>query len=861
MAEVRRNLVLVDGSGYVFRAFHALPELNNSSGLPVNAIYGFIRMLMKLLKDTRPTHIAVVFDSAKKTFRDDLFGDYKKNRVATPSDLLKQIPYIHRAVDAFRIKTIMRDGYEADDVIGTLATRAAKQGIDTVIVTSDKDFKQIVSPRITLWDTMGDKRTGVREVKERFGVEPRALIDIQALTGDPIDNVKGIPGVGEKTASTLIQKFGDLDNLYAHLVEVPACGIRGGAKVAALLKEHRADVDLARQLVKIRTDMPLDVTPEGCEWGGIDEQAATELIRELEFTSMLQEIRPSQVELPMTARSETPLRAAEVGKILAELSNAPRVSLALLSNGGAANGLQLHGTGKTHVLSRELIPAAAPLLTQDSPPKACHDLKAHLRLLGAIGINLRGADFDTMLAGFLINSGRPEPSLDDLYHEHLAPLGRPSESLPQAEIVASLRDALAPKLAAQGLEKLFKEIELPIAVILAEMEAGGVGVDASALKGIADEFGKELARLEMQCYRAAGRKFNLNSPIQLREILFSELKLPVKGIKKSKSGYSTDADTLEKLASAHPLPRMLLEFRALAKLKSTYADALGQLIDPATGRIHTTLHQAIAATGRLSSSDPNLQNIPTRSEAGRRIRRAFVAQTDHVLLSADYSQIDLRVLAHLSGDPTLVAAFQGGEDIHMRTAMEVLGVPAGKVDAEARRLAKVINFGIIYGMGATRLAGELGISLAEASDYIKRYFERLAGVSAWFKETLDRARKDGYVTTMFGRRRYLPELNAPVGGARAQAERIAINTPIQGSAADLIKVAMIGLHRQIEQRKINAAMVMQVHDELLIEVKSEALQEAAEVAKQEMEGVATMRVPLKVELKWGSNWAEMRGGV
>ncbi len=860
MAEVRRNLVLVDGSGYVFRAFHALPELNNSRGLPVNAIYGFIRMLMKLLKDTRPTHIAVVFDTAKRTFRDDLFEDYKKNRVATPSDLLKQIPYIHRAVDVFRIKTIMRDGYEADDVIGTLATRAAKQGIDTVIVTSDKDFKQIVSPRITLWDTMGDKRTGVREVKERFGVEPRALIDIQALTGDPIDNVKGIPGVGEKTASTLIQKFGHLDNLYAHLAEVPACGIRGGAKVAALLKEHRADVEVARQLVRIHTDMPLDVTPASCEWHGIDEQAATELMRDLEFTSMLQEIRPSQVELPMTPRSETPLRGAEVGKILDELRSAPRISLALLSD-GAADSLQLHGAGKTHVLSRELIPAATTLLTHEMPPKVCHDLKDHLRRLSALGITLKGADFDTMLAGFLINSGRPEPSLDDLYHEHLAPLGRPSESLPQAEIVSSLCEALAPKLAAQGLEKLFSEIEMPIAVILAEMESGGVGIDASALKGIADEFGKELARLEMECYQAAGRRFNLNSPIQLREILFTELKLPVKGIKKSKSGYSTDADTLEKLASAHPLPRLLLEFRVLAKLKSTYADALGQLIDPATGRIHTTLHQTIAATGRLSSSDPNLQNIPTRSEAGRRIRRAFVAQTDHVLLSADYSQIDLRVLAHLSGDPTLVAAFQHGEDIHMRTAMEVLGISAGKVDAEARRLAKVINFGIIYGMGATRLAGELGISLAEASDYIKRYFERLAGVSAWFRETLDRARKDGYVTTMFGRRRYLPELNAPVGGARAQAERIAINTPIQGSAADLIKVAMIGLHRQIQQRKIDAAMVMQVHDELLIEVKKEALHETAEVAKQEMEGVATMRVPLKVELKWGGNWAEMRGGV
>jgi DNA polymerase-1 len=860
MADARRTLVLVDGSGYVFRAFHALPELNNSRGMPVNAVYGFIRMLMKLLKDTRPTHIAVVFDSPKRNFRDDLFEDYKKNRVETPSDLQKQIPYIHRSVDAFRIKSIVRDGYEADDVIGTLATRAAREGVDTVIVTSDKDFKQIVSPRITLWDTMGDKRTGVREVKDKFGVEPRALVDVQALMGDSIDNIKGVPGVGEKTASTLIQKFGDIDNLYAHLDDVPACGIRGGAKVAALLKEHRADVELARQLVRIETDMPLDVTPENCEWSGIDQNAATELMRDLEFTSMIQEIRPTQVELPMTPRWEKPVELEEVGKVLAELGKAPRLAVALVEEGSGEVKLQLHGTGKTHYLGRELIADAAALLGQARPPKACHDLKEHLRRLGKLGIRLEGVDFDTMLAGFLINSGRTEPSLDDLYHEHLAPLGRSSESLPQAEIVASLREALASKLAAHGLEKLFNDIEMPMAVVLADMETTGVSIDAAALKGIAEEFGKELARLELECYEAAGHKFNLNSPIQLREILFTQLKLPVKGIKKSKSGYSTDADTLEKLASVHPLPRKLIEFRVLAKLKSTYADALSQLIDPATGRIHTTFHQALAATGRLSSSDPNLQNIPIRSEAGRRIRRAFVAPRDHLLLSADYSQIDLRVLAHLSGDPTLVDAFQRGEDIHMRTAMEVLGVSAGKLDPEARRLAKVINFGIIYGMGPSRLAGELGISLAEASDYIKRYFERLPGVSSWFKETLERARKDGFVTTMFGRRRYLPELNAPQGGARAQAERIAINTPIQGSAADLIKVAMIGLHNRIRDQKMDAKMVMQVHDELLLEVQKEALREVGDIARKEMEGVAEMRVPLKVDLKWGSNWAEMRVG-
>ena len=424
-----------------------------------------------------------------------------------------------------------------------------------------------------------------------------------------------------------------------------------------------------------------------------------------------------------------------------------------------------------------------------------------------------------MLAGFLINSGKADPTPEDLYHAHLAPLGGSSESIPQAEIVGSLREALAPKLVEQKCDRLFEDLEMPIAAVLADMEDAGMGIDADALKEVADEFGREMARLEMECYEAAGRKFNLNSPVQLRELLFTELKLPVKGLKKSKSGYSTDADALEKLAGVHPLPRKLLEFRALSKLKSTYADSLPGLIDPATGRIHTTMHQASVPTGRISSTDPNLQNIPTRSELGRRIRRAFVAQDEHVLLSADYSQIDLRVLAHLSGDPTLVEAFTRGEDIHMRTAMEVLGIEADQVDAEARRLAKVINFGLIYGMGPQRLAGELGIPLASASDYIKRYFERLSGIRAWFEETLQRARKDGFVTTMFGRRRYLPELNAPMGGARAQAERIAINTPIQGTAADLIKVAMIGLHNEIQRSRLGATMVMQVHDELLLEVR------------------------------------------
>ncbi|HYB90875.1 MAG TPA: DNA polymerase, partial [Candidatus Binataceae bacterium] len=430
----------------------------------------------------------------------------------------------------------------------------------------------------------------------------------------------------------------------------------------------------------------------------------------------------------------------------------------------------------------------------------------------------------------------------------------------RAEIAGALREVLLPRMRQDGLERLFAEIEIPVVYILAEMEATGIGIDAAALKKISAELGEQAARLELACYELAGRRFNLNSPAQLREVLFTDLKLSAKGLKKTKSGFSTDADTLEKLAAAHPMPKKLLEYRALAKLKSTYADALGDLIDPATGRIHTTFHQALTATGRLSSSDPNLQNIPTRNEEGRRIRRAFVARDRFLLLSADYSQIDLRVLAHLSGDPTLVDAFQRGEDIHVRTATEVLGITADRVDAAARRLAKTINFGIIYGMGPQRLASQLGISLADASDYIKRYFDRLPGVQAWVDETVKKARADGYVTTMYGRRRYLPELNSPPGGARAQAERIAINTPIQGSAADLIKVAMIRLHYEIRRLEIPASMIMQVHDELLLEVQADAVAAAGEAARREMEGVASLKVPLKVDVKWGPNWAEMGGG-
>jgi DNA polymerase I len=863
MTEAASTLYLVDGSGYIFRAFYALPQLNNSRGLPTNAVFGFVRMLLKLLKDAHPARLAIVFDSPKKTFRADLFQSYKANRTSPPNDLVVQIPYIHRAVEAFRIKSLVLPGYEADDVIGTLATRAARRRIETVIVTGDKDFMQLVGPHVTLWDTMFNKRTGAREVRDKVGVEPKSVVDFMALMGDSIDNIKGVPGVGEKTASALIQRFGSLDNLLAHLDELERSDLRGAKKLAPLIAQHRGDVELARKLVRIDTDTPISVEIDELDFHGIDERTTAELLRELEFNSIMQELAPTEAKLPASAAQEIEAEPSRMGDLIQALGAAPRLALHLSiatapENGqGSGHRLKIKAEGQetVYAFGPGLIPGLKALLEAPAPPRACHDLKAHQAILAALGSSLRGVDFDTMLAGFLINPGRAEPALEDLFHEHLAPLGGAVVGS-EPEVVGALRQAMAPRLVRDGLRDLFDDVELPLASVLAEMEETGIRLDAAALSAMGAEFGAQLKRLEDGCFKLVGHEFNLNSPNQLRDILFAELKLPTKGLKKTKSGYSTDVDVLTKLAEAHELPRKLLEYRTIAKLKSTYVDALSAMVR-GTGRLHTVFHQALTATGRLSSSDPNLQNIPARTAEGRRIRRAFVADPGSVLLSADYSQIELRVLAHLSGDPILLDAFASGEDIHRRTATEILGVGPGAVDAEARRLAKVINFGIIYGMGPQRLAAELGIPLKQAADYIERYFKRLPGVSAYLEECLRQARERGYVVTMLGRRRYLPELSSPQGGARAQAERIAINTPIQGTAADLIKVAMLRLHRLLRESGGRARMLLQVHDELLFEVERAGLGEASGIVREQMENVVELRVPLRVELKSGPNWAEL----
>ncbi|MBV8055818.1 MAG: DNA polymerase I, partial [Deltaproteobacteria bacterium] len=599
MAEERQTLYLVDGSGYIFRAFFALPRLNNSRGLPTNATYGFIRMLLKLLKEARPTHIAVVFDSARKTFRDELFESYKANRAETPSDLLQQIPFIYRAVDQFRISRLVIDGYEADDVIGTLAVQAARDGFNAVIVTGDKDFMQLVSPHITLWDTMFGKRTGMREVRERFGVEPRTLVDVMALMGDSIDNVKGVPGIGEKTASMLMQHYGSLEALFAGLDKLDETKIRGAKKLAGVLAAHQQDIELARKLVRVDTEVALDFKPGDLAWPGIDEKGVAGLLRELEFGSLLTELTPSAKELPQTRVSEEIHADSEaLPAVLAGLRHASRLALHLGGDQSGAIVLKLMAAeeSRIYLLRRQSIPAAAELLASSSPSKACHDLKRHIGLLRRYGVELGGVDFDTMLAGFLINPGKPEPAIVDLYHEHLAPLGGDAAAGSDPAVIEALRQTLMRKLTSNNLESLFDEIELPLARVLADMEAAGIGIDGAALKAISAEFAGQLDRLEHECYELAGREFNLNSPVQLREILFTHLGLSVKGLKKTKSGYSTDADTLEKLAGVHPMPHKLLEYRSIAKLKSTYSDALPELIDASTGRIHTSFHQALTAT-------------------------------------------------------------------------------------------------------------------------------------------------------------------------------------------------------------------------------------------------------------------------
>jgi DNA polymerase-1 len=867
MAE-RRVLYLIDASSYVYRAFFALPSLSSPDGMPVNAVYGFTTMLLKLLRDTAPEYIGAVFDAPGPTFRDELFDDYKANRPPVPDELAAQIPVLREVVAAFRLRSLAVPGVEADDVIGTLARRVTAQRAETVIITGDKDLMQLVDGHVRLWDTMRDRWFDEAAVEARLGVPPEKVVDLIGLMGDPVDNIPGVKGIGQKTATALISRFGSMHALLGRLDELEGMkDIRGAKRLAGLLRENADLARLSRELAIVKRDVPLPCDFEEFRYPGPDQEALRALFTRFGFQSLLVRLLEAAPELCVSWRRAQ--AAEEVEAVCAGARGAGRVAVAADRSTEAddahARGFVLCvADGSPVYVPLDQGPSAhdavIELLRDKDVEKAAHDWKQDLLLLGDVPAHSVGPVFDTMLASYLLESTgshRLEELASEVLGVHLPHFRDTEQSLADGvSLLERLRDRLAPQLAERGVERLFYEVEMPLVGILAEMERRGLRLDVDALERMGREMQAQMERLMTDIHELAGGEFNIASPAQLREVLFERLGLSRRGVRRGKTGLSTDVDVLTRLAREHPLPGKILEYRVLAKLKSTYVDALPAAVNRRSGRLHTSFNQAVTATGRLSSSAPNLQNIPVRGEEGQRIRAAFVAEEGSVLLCADYSQIELRLLAHLSEDPVLVDAFRSGEDVHARTASEVFGVLPGAVTTEMRRAAKVINFGIVYGMGPQRLARELAIGLRDAEEYIANYFRRYAGVDAYLQRVRREARECGYVTTLLGRRRTLPDLSSRDRATAQAAERTAINTPVQGSAADVIKVAMVSIDGRLRAEKAGAIMVLQVHDELVFEVVREHVDKVGGIVRHEMEQVYPLRVPLRVDMGTGRSWAE-----
>lgn len=881
------TLVLVDGTNYVYRAFYAIRELSNSKGFPTNAIYGFTTMLMKLIREQAPDYMAVVFDAKGPTFRHEVYDQYKANRASMPDDLVLQVPRVKDVVRGFSISAIELEGVEADDIIGTLAKRAGTRGVRVLIVSGDKDLLQLVSPHVTIMDTMKDKSYDMDAVEERFGVPPDRVADILGLAGDSSDNIPGVPGIGEKTAVRLVRDYGSLEEILCRLDELK------GGRLKSNLIEYAGQARLSRDLATIRTDLDLDVSLEDLAPGKLDGEALRSLFSEFEFSSLLQQVLGGE---EMEGRNyalitgeeefrDLPDRLREAGSFALEFvtdrgtpsRGGETVGLAISPRAGEAWYIAIGGEDGAGLSSEALFPSLAPVFSDPAILKTGHDLKKACLVLAKHGITLAGTDFDTMVAAWLLDSSRRDYSLQSLAARYLnrripspgemtgsgaralsirdVPPDKVAECFCQAvDALSRLKPLMADAIRDEGFSELFREVEMPLVEVLAAMESHGVLVDGGLLAAMSRDLGELLKLSEEKIYTLAGERFNINSPKQLQVVLFEKLRMP-RG-RKTKEGYSTDVEVLAHLARSYELPGEILAYRSLAKLRSTYVDALPELIDPETGRIHTSYNQAATATGRLSSSEPNLQNIPIRTTEGKRIRQAFKAPGGWELLSSDYSQIELRILAHLSEDEELIQAFADGEDIHRKTASTVFGVFPALVNEEMRRQAKVINFGVIYGMSPFGLARELGITQKMAKIYIDEYFQRFHGVSRFIETTLEQARADGFVTTIMKRRRPIPEINSPVIQVRQFAERMAVNTPIQGSAADLIKVAMLRIAGAIHEKQLKARMIMQVHDELVFEVPREERELLADLVKQEMEGVVDLKVPLEVHIRSGANWDE-----
>jgi DNA polymerase-1 len=874
-------LAIVDGSNYIYRAFYAIPLLTNSKGFPTNAIYGFTNMLMKLLRDLEPDYIVVTFDLRGPTTRHGEFEDYKATRKPMPDDLIPQIPFIKDVVRGFSICILEKQGIEADDLIGTLAVQASKKGLRTAIISGDKDLMQMIDEQVTMVDTMKDKTYDAAAVKEKFGVGPDKVVEILGLMGDTSDNIPGVPGIGPKTAQRLIEEYGTVETIIEN-----AANLRN-VKLRESFRQYAEQARLSRQLALIRKDIEIDFNLQDAARKESDKESLAGLFSEFEFSSLLQQIKTDtlrpvkdcKVVADSAALSGLAAKLHGSGKIACEIvweKNPPQelIGMALSADDDLFYLPLGHTNAQKQLPVKEALAALAPVLKNAETRKYVYDLKTALVHMENLEVQ---SGEDLQLAAYLLNPAKNSYELAELSWEYLHQqvptlndvAGGKGKTYPMALVPvdkmagcegkrADAIFALAPVFEEQ-LKKidaidLYRKVEMPLLYVLADMEKKGVLVDTSLLKQMSTELGQLLSLSEGKIFHLAGEKFNINSPKQLQTILFEKLKLPAG--KKTKEGYSTDVDVLTELARSHELPAEILAYRSLSKLKSTYVDALPALINPQTGRIHTSYNQTVTATGRLSSSNPNLQNIPIRTLEGKRIRQAFIAAPDWLLISADYSQIELRVLAHLSGDETLLEAFSSNEDIHSRTASDVFGVFPQMVNADMRRQAKVINFGILYGMSAFGLAKELGVSMKMAQEYIDGYFKRYKKVRIYLDGILEGARRDGFVCTLLNRRRYLPELKSKIPSVRQFAERMAINTPIQGTAADLIKVAMVNIDHLLKKKNLSARLIMQVHDELVVEAPAKEKEAVMKLVKKEMEEVIKLKVPLKVEIAAGKNWDE-----
>ena len=896
-----QTLVLVDGSSYLYRAYHALPPLTNSRGEATGAVYGVTNMLRTLLREYDPSHIAIVFDAKGKTFREEIYEAYKGNRPPMPDDLRSQVEPLHAIVGALGLPCLVIEGVEADDVIGTLAVRARAAGMDVLISTGDKDMAQLVNGHVTLINTMTRQRLDVDGVRAKFGVPPECMVDYLALIGDTSDNIPGVPGIGPKTAATLLNEYGSIERILA-----AADGIKG--KVGERLREHRELLPLGQRLATIHCDVPLDCTPEGLRRATPDTARLKELYQRLEFNRLLEEIITAEqgsIAPPPDALAaaegcyESVLTSEAFDTWLEKLRHAGTfsfdtettsldaleaelvgVSFAVEAGVAAYVPLAHDGVGAPPQLAREaVLEKLRPLLEDDGLRKVGQNLKYDISVLARYGIGCLGHLSDTMLESYVLNSTATRHDMDSLALKYLGyktvsyeeVAGKGAKQIPfnavdvdaatryaaeDADITLRLHQHLWPLLAAEpGPRRVFEEIEMPLVPVLARMERHGVLIDADMLARQSAELGERLRSLEQDVYTLAGEEFNLGSPQQIQKILFEKLQLPTSR-KTPKGQPSTAESVLQDLAVDYALPRLILEHRALSKLKSTYTDRLPEQVNPRTGRVHTCYHQAVAATGRLSSSNPNPQNIPVRSDYGRRIRQAFIAPAGQRLLAADYSQIELRILAHFSGDERLIAAFRDGADIHRATAAEIFGLPLDAVDAEQRRSAKAINFGLIYGMSAFGLSRQLGVPREAAQRYMDLYFARYPGVQRFMDRTRAEAAERGYVETLFGRRLYLPEIASRNRQRREYAERAAINAPMQGTAADIIKRAMLRVDAWLREQP-GIRMIMQVHDELVFEVPEDGLDEARARIREEMAGAAeTLTVPLEVDIGVGGNWDE-----